>query len=318
MTVMRCIARAAAMNSTDHLAIFVCGPTAVGKTAVAVSLAKWLNTEIISFDSRQLYRELKIGSAPPSSDELKAVRHHFIQSHSLHDNLSAAEYANQALAQMQQLYQKQQNLILVGGSGLYLKALAEGLDDIPAVPGEIRASLNNQLMEEGLSGLQEELRIADPDYHRNVDLENPQRIIRALEVIRYSGQTYSSFRKGKRKKRFFKPVKIGLNIPRDQLYNQINQRVENMIREGLEDEVKSLEDYWQQSPLKTVGYDELVRYFKTETDRKTAIEEIKKNTRRYAKRQLTWFRRDPEIKWFQPEETQAIKNFIRSQSNFRV
>lgn len=318
MTATRCIARAAVMSSSDHLAIFICGPTAVGKTSVAIALAESLNTEILSFDSRQIYRELKIGSAPPDTEELAQVPHHFIGSHSLSDALNAADYATLALGQMKELFETHQKLVLVGGSGLYMKALAEGLDDIPQVPSEVRTALNESFKENGLAGLQDELKVSDPEYFESVDLQNPQRLIRALEVIRYTGKPFSSFRKGSPKKRPFQSVKIGLDLPREVLYNRINQRVDEMIRAGLEEEVKSLEAFWQQSALKTVGYDELVRYFKGQTDRESAIEEIKKNTRRYAKRQLTWFRRDPEIKWFHPNDLEAMKDFIHSKSSISL
>lgn len=309
---MRCIARAVVMNSSDQQAIFVCGPTAVGKTTVAIELAEWLNTEIISFDSRQIYLELKIGSAPPAPEELARVPHHFIASHSLSDSLSAAEFATTALELMERLYQKHTNLVLAGGSGLYMKALSEGLDDIPKVPSEIRESLNNQFEEEGLSGLQRDLKRSDPEYFAIVDLKNPQRLIRALEVIRHTGKPFSSFHRGKPKRRSFKSVKIGLDMPREILYDRINKRVDAMIAAGLETEVKSLEAFWSEAALKTVGYDELVHFFRGETDRETAIEEIKKHTRRYAKRQLTWFRRDPEIKWFNPQDIEEMKGFLSS------
>jgi tRNA dimethylallyltransferase len=317
-TARRCIARAVDMSSCEHQAIFVCGPTAVGKTSISISLAEWLHTEIISFDSRQVYRELKIGSAPPTREELAQVSHHLIGSHSLSESLSAAEYARQALELMQHLFRNKDQLILVGGSGLYMKAIAEGLDDIPRVPSEIRENLNMQLKTRGLQSLQQELKQSDPEYFEEVDVHNPQRLIRALEVIRYSGKPYSSFRRGTPARRPFHPLKIGLDLPREVLYERINQRVDEMILDGLEEEVKSLEPYWKDAPLKTVGYDELIRYFQGETDRNSAIEEIKQNTRRYAKRQLTWFRRDKQIKWFHPSDLDEMKEYISSQSALKA
>lgn len=300
------------MHSTNKRAIFICGPTASGKTAAAISLARHLNTEILSFDSRQMYRELAIGSAPPDTEELLAVKHHFIASHDLSDELSAGSFAELVLTRMDELFVQFDDLILAGGSGLYMKAIAHGFDEIPEVPPEVREVLNNDLEIKGIGNLQAELSERDPEYYQEVDRQNPQRIIRALEVIRHTGKSFSSFRKGEGQPRSFRSIKIGLDLPREELYERINLRVDRMMTAGLEEEVLSLRNYWEKAPLKTVGYDELVRYFKGEWSKENAIAEIKKNTRRYAKRQLTWFRRDPEIRWFHPQEEEEMIRYIAS------
>ena len=303
------------MNSSENLAIIIAGPTAAGKTGAGIALAQWLKTEILSFDSRQIYSELRIGAARPDQSELKAATHHFIASHSLTDSISAADYEEEALALMEQLFKQYNALVLVGGSGLYMRALTEGFDDIPKVPEDIRDNLIKELAESGLERLQTELLNTDPDYYQEVDIKNPQRLVRALEVIRHTGKPYSSFRSGYKKNRPFRVLKIALDLPREELYERINQRVDEMIADGLEEEVMSLKAFWEESPLKTVGYDELVRYFRGETGRIEAIDEIKKNTRRYAKRQLTWFRRDKEINWFHPSDTVGMKELIKAQIN---
>lgn len=297
------------MNFDKH-AIAICGPTAIGKTKVAISIAQWLKSEIVSFDSRQFFRELKIGSAPPNKIELSEVKHHFIASHNLGEDISAGSYANMALEFMKEGFEKYNQLVLVGGSGLYMKALTEGFDDIPSASEEIRSELNRMFEEQGLAALQDELASLDPEYYDQVDRQNPQRLIRALEVIRSTGKSYSSFRQGKKPARPFNVVKLGIDLPREELYERINQRVDQMIASGLEEEVASLKPYWEKTTLKTVGYDELVGYFRKEVDRPEAIEEIKRNTRRYAKRQLTWFRRDKDIQWFRPDDIEGMKAYI--------
>ncbi len=311
---MRNTARVVVMNSAKT-ALFICGPTAVGKTSLAISLAQWLSTEILSFDSRQIYQELKIGSAPPSPSELAAVKHHFVASHSLSDTINAGIYEKLALKAIMELFQSRDNLVLVGGSGLYMKALTEGFDQIPEVDPAIREELNLIHAQSGLVVLQTELASKDPQYHQEVDLQNPQRVIRALEVIRSTGKPFSSFRRGTKQTRPFKTIKIGLNMAREVLYDRINERVDAMMAAGLEEEVRELKNYWDKAALKTVGYDELVNYIRGDIPLHLAIEEIKKNTRRYAKRQLTWFRRDSEIKWFQPHEIDMIKVYLNKQLN---
>ena len=302
-------ARAVAMNS-HKAAIFICGPTAVGKTGVAIALAERLKTEVLSFDSRQLYREMQIGTAAPSATERTRVKHHFIGSHPLSDELSAGAFGNEALALMDELFKKHNELILVGGSGLYMKAITEGFDEMPDIPDHIREELNQSLADDGLPALLDELAAADPQYHGQVDRRNPQRVIRALEVIRATGKRYSQFRTGKKAERPFRIIKIGLDLPRPELYARINRRVDQMIAVGLEQEVLSLKSHWEKKALKTVGYDELVRHYVGEYDRETAIAEIKKNSRRYAKRQLTWFRRDSEIMWFHPSALEDMMSYL--------
>ena len=291
-------------------AIFITGPTAVGKTNVAIKIAEWLQTEIISFDSRQFYRELKIGAAPPSSEELSRVPHHLVGHLSVNDDYSAGDFEREALDKLDEIFEKQDTAVLVGGSGLYMRILTDGFDEMPAIPEEIRKQLNDELEKNGLEVLAEELSQKDPHYFTQVDRQNQQRIIRALEVIRTSGKTYTSFRQGKKTKRPFDIIKIGLDLPREELYERINLRVDKMMEAGLEEEVKQLLPFRAKNSMQTVGYKELIRYFDGEIDLDFAIEEIKKNSRRYAKRQLTWFRREKEIEWFSPFEVEDVKKHI--------
>jgi len=291
-------------------AIFITGPTAVGKTNVAIKIAEWLQTKIISFDSRQFYKELKIGAAPPSSEELSRVPHHLVGHLSVNDDYSAGDFEREALDKLDEIFEKQDTAVLVGGSGLYMRILTDGFDEMPAIPEEIRKQLNDELEKNGLEVLAEELSQKDPHYFTQVDRQNQQRIIRALEVIRTSGKTYTSFRQGKKTKRPFDIIKIGLDLPREELYERINLRVDKMMEAGLEEEVKQLLPFRAKNSMQTVGYKELIRYFDREIDLDFAIEEIKKNSRRYAKRQLTWFRREKEIEWFSPFEVEDVKKHI--------
>lgn len=297
------------MNKT---AIFICGPTAAGKTSVAISLAQWLHTEIISFDSRQFFRELQIGATPPSAEELKAVKHHLVGQLSVKEDYNAGDFERDALLILEQIFTSHNTAILVGGSGMYMNALTEGFDEMPEIPKAIREKLNERLHREGLAVLVEELKTHDPVYYHKVDQQNPQRVIRALEVIKATGKPYSCFRKGKSVKRDFNILKIGITLPREKLYERINKRVDMMIDAGLEEEVQSLLPYRDKNSMQTVGYREFVRFFDGEWDRETAISEIKKNSRRYAKRQMTWFRRDEEIQWFEPDDIEGIKDYISS------
>lgn len=291
-------------------AVFICGPTAVGKTKIAIELAHWLETEIVSFDSRQFYRELKIGAAPPDADELQAVKHHFIGNLSVEDNLSAGAFEKRALQSMNGIFQQHDALILVGGSGLYMKALLEGFDQLPEVPAETRARINQQYQDSGLPYLQEEVAKRDPEYYAQVDRQNPQRLIRALEIMESSGQKFSFFRQKRKAKRDFRSLKVGLNMPRQKLYERINLRVDKMMEAGLLQEARSLYPLREKNALQTVGYRELFAHFEGKYDLETAVEEIKKSSRRYAKRQLTWFRRDDEIKWFDPDNLTDIKTYL--------
>jgi len=287
-------------NPKTKTLIVIVGPTAVGKTAVAIELAKKLNTEIISADSRQFYREMTIGTAKPTTDELKQAKHHFIDSHSIKDSFSVGDFEEQGLALLDDIFKKQDTAILVGGSGLYIKAICEGFDKLPSASPEVRDNLNLEFKTNGIVPLQEKLKVADPVYYSQVDLNNPQRLIRALEVFETTGVPFSSYRKSTVNIRPFRCIKIGLNLPREELYQRINQRVDVMVKDGLVEEVKSLLPYRHFNALNTVGYSELFDYFDGKTDLHSAIELIKQNTRRFAKRQLTWFKKDKEIEWYNP------------------
>lgn len=290
--------------------IVITGPTAIGKTSLAIFLAQQLKTEIISFDSRQFYRELSIGTAVPSSEELAMIPHHFIQNLSILDEYSVGDFERDALVKINELFQKYNDLILVGGSGLYEKAVTEGLDQFPEIDKTIRQKLIDEFNENGLEVLQNELKAVDPIYFEQVDINNPVRIIRALEIYRGTGKPFSSFRKNNFTARNFNVLKIVLELPREEIYNRINKRVDMMMENGLLDEVKSLYKFKHLNSLQTVGYKELFDYLDGKIDLSFAIEEIKKNTRRYAKRQLTWYRKDERTKWFSPFEKEKILEFI--------
>lgn len=290
------------MATNPKTLIVIAGPTAVGKTAVAIQLAKKLSGEIISADSRQFYREMAIGTAKPSPGELAQAKHHFVNSHSITENFSVGDFEAQGLALLDDIFKKQDTAILVGGSGLFIKAICEGFDKLPSASPEIREMLNLEFKSNGIIPLQEKLKAADPVYYSQVDLNNPQRLIRALEVFESTGIPFSSYRKSIVNARPFNCVKIGLNLPREALYQRINQRVDDMVKQGLVEEVKSLLPYRHLNALNTVGYSELFDYFDAKTDLNSAIELIKQNTRRFAKRQLTWFRKDKDIKWCSPED----------------
>ncbi len=282
--------------------LVIAGATASGKTAIAIQLAQYYNTVIVSADSRQFYKEMSIGTAKPGLEELAVARHYFIGSHSITENFSVGDYEKQGLALLDELFKTHDLVILVGGSGLYIKALCEGFDDIPQADPGTREQLNREFAEKGITPLQEELKKTDPVFYNEVDLNNPQRIIRALEVYRKTGKPFSSYRKAIVNKRPFRTLKLSLDLPRQVLYERINRRVDDMIKQGLVDEVRSLLPFRQLNALNTVGYSELFDYFDGKTDIKTAIELIKQNTRHFAKRQLTWFRRDAAIHWLPPGE----------------
>ena len=295
--------------------IVIAGPTAIGKTAAAIQLAQHFNTVIISADSRQFYREMSIGTAKPTTEELAAVQHYFINSHSIADSFTVADFEKQALELLDELFKTRDVVILVGGSGLYIKAICEGFDDIPSAEPEIREKLNLEFSEHGITYLQEKLKVADPEYYAEVDINNPQRVIRALEVFESTGKPFSSYRVSNINKRPFNIIKIGLDMPRDILYERINRRVDNMIGQGLVDEAKTLLPQRHLNALNTVGYNELFDYFDGKTSLDSAIESIKQNTRRFAKRQLTWFRKDKDIHWFEANELlpKALTDFLLEQ-----
>ena len=283
------------MSKTVYIVV---GPTAVGKTSFAIALAKAFNTEIISADARQCYKEMNIGVARPSADELKAVPHHFIASHSITENINASYFENWALEKVQTLFTTKDAVVMVGGTGLYIKAFCEGLDLIPAIEPSIRENIIAQYEKLGLRWLQKEVSVKDPQYWEKGEQKNPQRLMRALEVILGTGSSILSFQNKKPIERPFKMVKIGLELDREELYQRINDRVLNMIELGLENEVKSLEAYAHLNALQTVGYSEWKDYFEQKISKEKVIENIQQNTRHYAKRQMTWFKRDPAITWF--------------------
>ncbi|MDT0539968.1 tRNA (adenosine(37)-N6)-dimethylallyltransferase MiaA [Croceitalea sp. P059] len=277
--------------------IAVIGPTAIGKTDLAIRLANHFQTEILSADSRQFYKEMTIGTAVPSHRELKIAHHHFIQHKSIFDTYSVGDFEKEAILKLDHIFKEKNIAILVGGSGLYIDAVVKGLDSFPPVPIQIREELIQLEKEKGLSYLQNELKKKDPFYFKQVDIENPHRVIRALEICRVSGQPYSSFLNQKRKERIFRTIYVGIKAERELIYERINRRVDVMMENGLLNEAKDLYKHKSLNALQTVGYKELFAFFDGKEDLNFAVEEIKKNTRRFAKRQLTWNRKNNEIIW---------------------
>jgi len=278
--------------------VSIVGPTAIGKTAKSIALAKHFSSEILSADSRQFYQEMNIGTAVPSLEELAAAPHHFIQHISIHDNYSVGDFEKQSINKLKDLFKKHKILFLVGGSGLYIDAVNKGLDHFPKVDAAIRESLNERLNKEGIEPLQLQLKDLDPLHYENVAISNPQRVIRALEICLGTGQPYSSFLNHSNKKRDFNIIKIGLDAPRPLIYERIEKRVDLMIEAGLIEEARKLYPLRNLNALNTVGYKELFNYFDGEWSLEFAISEIKKNTRRFSKRQLTWFKKDENTTWF--------------------
>ncbi|MDB5252254.1 MAG: miaA [Flaviaesturariibacter sp.] len=286
--------------------IMIAGPTAVGKTAVGIAVARHFGTEIISADSRQCYRELSIGVARPSADELTAVPHHFIASHSIQEPVTAATFEAYALDHAAALFERHDTVVMVGGTGLYLTAFAEGLDEIPAIPADLRLSTRMQYETRGLGWLQEEVRAADPLYFSRGEIQNPHRLLRALEVVRATGRSIVSFRTERSAERPFRIARIALELPRPLLYERINARVDAMMESGLLAEVEGLQQQRHLPALRTVGYSELFDHLDGTVTLAEAVERIKTNTRRYAKRQLTWFRKDDAFTWLAPDDESAI------------
>lgn len=282
------------------------GPTAVGKTALAIALAKQLKTEIISADSRQIYREMLLGTAKPSEEELAQAKHHFINSHSIEEEYNAGQYERDVEERLTQLFERYPTLVLVGGSGLYIKAALEGFDSIPEIPEEVRANLEEQYEEKGLAWLQQELEAHDPDLFEGIDQQNPHRLIRALEVKLHTGQSIQNFRGIKKKEHSFRIVKIGLELEREVLYQRIDSRMDAMIEQGLFEEAKNLFSKRELNALQTVGYQEIFDFMEGKYDKEEAIRLLKRNSRRYAKRQLTWFKRDGEITWLDASESVSV------------
>ena len=286
--------------------IIIAGPTAVGKTAVAITLAKHFHTEIISADSRQCFKELIIGVARPSVEELQQVKHHFIASHSINEEITAAGFEQFALQNVKKLFEKHDEVIMVGGTGLYIKAFCEGMDEIPEIDSGIREMIIEAYNKNGLEWLQSEIENKDPEFYKTGEIKNPQRMMRALEVIEATGKSILEFRKNKKATRSFDCIKIGLELPKEELHKNINERVDRMIAAGLEKEVRGMADFKHLNALQTVGYKEMFEYLNSSLSLTQVIEEIKKNTRKYAKRQLTWFKKDKEFTWFHPGEIEKI------------
>ena len=294
----------------DKTLIVIAGPTASGKTAAAIQLAQHYHTVIVSADSRQFFREMSIGTAKPTEDELAAAPHYFINSHSITEPFSVGDFERECMQLLDELFKKHDVVILVGGSGLYIKAITEGFDELPTADPDIRDRLNTELAANGIAALQERLKQVDPTYYTEVDINNPQRVIRALEVYEATGNPISSYRKSIVNKRPFHIIKFGLDMPRAKLYNRINQRVDMMVNDGLVEEVAALTPYRHYNALNTVGYSELFEYFDGKTDMDTAISAIKQNTRRFAKRQLTWFRKDKELIWMDAGNENLVVNML--------
>lgn len=298
-------------QSHEKTVIIIAGPTAVGKTAVAIAVANYFKTEIISADSRQCFKELSIGVARPSPEELAAVPHHFIATHSVHQKVTAATFEDYAIAKAEDLFHTNDVVVIAGGTGLYIKAFTDGMDLIPEIPEAIHNGIADAYQQNGLSWLQEQVKLNDPLFWEKGELQNPQRLMRALEVVQATGQSIVTFRKGEKKERSFNVVKIGLELPKEQLHHRINGRVDVMLEAGLAEEVAGLLSHQHLNALQTVGYKEMFAYLKNELSLKDATEAIKMNTRRYAKRQLTWFRKDGEYRWFAPDPHMVLDHLTQ-------
>jgi len=290
--------------------IVIVGPTAVGKTGLAIKLAEFYKTEIISADSRQIYKELEIGTAKPSLEELLQVKHHFINTKSVMEEYDAGTFGKETREVIDELFKTHDQVVMCGGSGLYIKSVLEGFDELPGVPAEIRIKIMEEYGLKGLGWLQEEVATQDPDYFEVVDRQNPQRLMRSLEIMRSTGKAFSGFHKKKKTDLPFRVVKIGLELGRLELYKQIDKRMDSMVEKGLFDEAEKFFTLRHLNALQTVGYQEAFGFFEGMYNREEAIRLMKRNSRRYAKRQLTWFRKDKEIRWFHPEDWKGILNFI--------
>jgi tRNA dimethylallyltransferase len=298
------------LKNKNKKLVVVAGPTAVGKTALSIELAERLNTEIISADSRQMYRELTIGTAKPAKAELAKIKHHFIDSHSIKESYDAAQFGEDALRIIETLFLSKDYVVVCGGSGLYIKAICEGFDDIPEIPEEIRSSLVQEYEQHGLSWLQHKMQTLDPAHYAVMDQRNPHRLIRALEVVIGTGTSISAFQKKSKRDHGFEILKIGLELPRDILYQRIDARMDKMIHEGLFEEAKNLYTFREKNALQTVGYQEIFDYMDGKYDYEEAVRLLKRNSRRYAKRQLTWFKRDPEMVWFNSPDVASIEDHL--------
>ncbi len=297
------------MDNKKSLLITIAGPTAVGKTSLSIQLAKELNTSIFSSDSRQFYREISIGTAKPNNEELTAVKHYFINNKSIHDVYSAGDYENEIISELELFFREEEITFLVGGSGMYINAVLKGLDNLPK-DLKVRADLNNRFKKNGIITLQNELKKLDPAHYKNIDIHNPQRIIRSLEVCLITGKPYSSFLSNSTKKRSFSNLKFLLFLDKEILYNNINLRVDNMIKNGLIEEVESFKNLKNLNALNTVGYKEIFDYLNGKIDKESAIEMIKINTKKYSKRQMTWFKKDPTYQWIENNDIEKSKKSI--------
>ncbi len=306
------------MSDKKNIVVIVCGPTAVGKTAVAIELAKYFQTQIISADSRQCFNELNIGVAKPSLDELNLVTHHFINSHSIHENVNAGVFETYALNAANEIFQHSNIAVMVGGTGLYIQSFCEGMDTMPVIDVSIRAKIKHQYQSNGLMWLQEQLQLKDPVFWHTAEQQNPQRLMRALEIVEATGQSNIDFRKGDKQQRNFDIIKIGLTLSREMLYTRINNRVDTMMEQGLLKEAENLIPHKSLNALQTVGYKEFFNYFDGNCTLENAIEELKKNTRHYAKRQMTWFKKDDAVQWFQPNEVAVIIEDLVSKMNSKI
>ena len=297
--------------------IVITGPTAVGKTALCLDVAKHFDIPIINADSRQIFRELKIGTARPTEEQMAQVHHDFVGMLGLEDYYSASLFEQQVLALLEQQFLTHDYALMAGGSMMYIDAVCDGIDDIPTIDDETRATMKKRLAEEGLEALCEELRQLDPEYYEIVDRQNPRRVVHALEICQMTGKTYSSFRKREKRERPFDIIKIGLNRPREELYERINKRVDQMMADGLLEEARSLYPKRHLNALNTVGYKELFDYLDGRWPLEEAVERIKGNTRRYARKQLTWYKKDEQIRWFHPDDTEQIINYICGKKSCR-
>jgi len=298
--------------------IVITGPTAAGKTELSVRLAIQMGCDIISADSRQFYKGMHIGTAAPDEEKTKLVRHHFAGFLPVDSNYSASMFERDALNLLENLYKENDVVIMTGGSGLYIDSVCEGIDDIPDIQPGVRERYINRLREEGIESLRAELRMVDPDHYARVDLRNPRRIMRALEIFASTGRPYSSFLKKTRTERGFRVIKIGIMPEREELYSRINRRVDDMMASGLEEEARGLMAYRNENALQTVGYRELFDWFEGKISKEEAVTLIKRNTRRYARRQITWWSRDKQIRWFLPENTTGIMDYIREETGLSL
>lgn len=298
------------MNKT---LIVITGPTAVGKTALCLDIAKHFDIPIINADSRQIFRELKIGTARPTEEQMQEVKHYFVGILGLEDYYSASLFEQQVLELLDQQFQSHDHALMAGGSMMYIDAVCDGIDDIPTIDDATRDLMKKRLAKEGLEKLCEELKILDPEYYDIVDRQNPRRVVHALEICTMTGKPYTSFRKREKRERPFRIIKIGLNRPREELYERINRRVDQMMAEGLLDEVQNLYPQRHLNALNTVGYKELFDYIDGRWSLEEAVERIKGNTRRYARKQLTWYKKDEQIRWFHPDDKETIINYISQQ-----